>query len=199
MPDDNSAKPRSGGRPRSKSFLRISLENPYAQLKVSPNAPTNEIANRISALTTEAKRRVRAKVSKSDVDPDEREILRLQKIDEQIGDPSRRKLYDEKHPQNIMLTVQPIVTEQSWTGHRKAGLISEWLHDELGETAFLPTPSCERLWVPAGMEPETLEFLTQYLREDSSAQQAPVVGTAMEESAVPSLSLTDLERFIKEG
>ncbi len=200
MPEDSAPKIRTGGRPRSKSFLRISLENPYAQLGVSPTAPTDEITNRISTLLTEAKKRVRARASKSTDDPDEKEILRLQKIDEQIGDPKRRKAYDEKYPQNIMLTVQPIAAEQAWVRHRRAGLISEWLYDELGESSFLPTPRCLRLWTPSGLDQSTLDFLTRYVQAETTVHPSAAAPAApLEEPESPNLSLKDLERFIKES
>lgn len=199
MLDDRGAKPHFGNRPRAKAFLRISLENAYAQLGVSPLASTEEISNRISALLAEARRKVRAKASKSPDDPDEKEILRLQKIDEAIGDPKKRKLYDEKYPQNILLTVQPSAAEHVWLRHRKAGLISEWVYDMLGEAAFCPTPSCLRLWAPSGVDQLLLDFLAEHLRAEMASGNASAGTRPVEESAMAHLSVDDLERLTKEG
>lgn len=198
MPEDRPSKARVGSRPRSKAFLRISLENAYAELGVSPLASTDEIASRISALLAEARRKIRAKAAKLANDPDEEEILRLQKIDEQIGDPKRRKMYDEKYPQNILLTVQPSATEQAWLRHRKAGLISDWVYELLGETAFAPTPRCLRLWAPSGIDRPILDLLAEHSPTET-ASQTPTVPLPSEEPAVAHLDVDDLERLTKEG
>ena len=190
MSDDSAA--RTGGRPRSKALLSISLENAYAQLGVSPLASTDEIAERISDLLSQARKRVRAKASKAANDPDEAEILRLQKVDREIGEAKRRAAYDEQYPQNILLTVQPSLTEQSWQRHRRAGLVSEWLHDSLGETALVPSPRCLSYWAPAGVDPAVLEFLEKYAE---SASPAPAAGTPATESDRPQVSIADLERL----
>ncbi len=183
MNDDSAAKPNVGGRPRSKSFLAISLENAYAQLGVSPLATSDEITNRINALLGDARRRVRAKASKPENDPDEQEILRLQKIDESIGDPKRRAAYDQKYPQNILLTVQPSSTETAWLRHRRAGLISEWIRETLGEDSWVPTPRCLRLWVPTRLDRSMLDSAV------GATQPTPPI-----EAASP-LSMQDLQRL----
>jgi hypothetical protein len=198
MAEDSPSKPRGGGRPRSKAFLRISLENAYEDLGVSPLTSNDEIAARIGALLAEAKRKVRAKATKSVDDPDEREILRLQKIDEEIGDPKRRKIYDEKYPQNILLTVQPSLAEQAWLRHRKAGLVSEWVYEMLGEAAFAPTPHCLSLWAPSGVERPILDFLAEHSPTDM-APQAPAVPLPIEQQTARNLDVEDLDRLTKEG
>ena len=198
MPDDSKSRARGDRRPRSKAFLRISLENAYAELGVSPLASTEEIANRISGLLAEARRKVRAKASKSVNDPDEKEILRLQKIDEEIGDPKRRKIYDEKYPQNILLTVQPSDAEQAWLRHRKAGLISEWVYETLGETAFAPTANCLRLWAPSGVEQPILDFLAEHSTTNTTSPKQGVPPPA-DELTIGHLNVRDLERLTKEG
>ena len=193
--DDRTNSPL-GGRPRSKSFLRLSLDNPYAELGVSPLATTEEIANRISELRAKAMRRSRATASRSTDDENEKEVLRLDKINDEIGDAKKRSRYDELFPQNILLTVQQSPAEQAWLRHRKAGLITEWLYDVLGEDAFLPTPRCVRLWAPSEVEPQVMDLLAPFAAEEPTAPSASTRRPA--EGAVSTPSVDDLERIIKE-
>ncbi len=190
MPQDDGARPSA--RPRSKAFLKIDLQNAYAQLGVSPLASPDEITDRINNLLGQARKRVRSKAAKDANDPDEAEILRLQKIDHEIGDAKRRIAYDERHPQNVLLTVQPGGTEQARLRYRRAGLISEWIYDLVGESTVTPTPRCLCYWAPKGIEPALLDFLTKYAEapsEPGSAASPPAEG------AEPQLSIADLERF----
>jgi hypothetical protein len=196
--------PRSRGksaassRPKSKSFLRLSLDNAYAQLGVSPLASTAEISARINTQLAQARRRILAKASHSSDDPDEKELLRLQKIDRQIGDAKRRKTYDEKFPQNILLTVQPSASEQAWTRHREAGLISEWIYEGLGEAGFLPTPRCLRLWAPAGLEQAMLDFLAQFQRTAGASEHSSMGDAKTQETEPGQLTIHDLETMLNE-
>jgi hypothetical protein len=170
MPED---KLRSGSRPRSKLFLSLDLKNAYTRLGVSPLAPDKEISDRIGKLRTAAVKRLRAKGNASVDDPDQQEAFRLDKIEEEIGDPRKRKAYDERHPQNILLTVQPSPTEQAWARHRKAGLISRWIQSELSEDALCPTPSCPRFWAPAGLDAELLSFLSAHAEAETGETASP--------------------------
>jgi hypothetical protein len=200
--------PQGGSRPSAKSFLEISGENPYAQLGVSPLAPTGEISTRINTLLAQARRKVLAKAAKSLDDPDEKELLRLQKIDQEIGEAKRRRTYDERNPQNILLTVQPSASEQAWLRFRRAGLISEWVHQTLsgdcgggyGEMAFLPTANCARLWAPSGLDEAVLTFLAEF-EQAESATQSPVEAIAGTETTAADavgrqLTVSDLETMI---
>jgi hypothetical protein len=149
-------------RPKSKSFLKLDLDNAYVRLGVSPLASTEEIASRIADLRGKALKRARAKSRRDFSDADEEEVRRLDKIDEEIGDEKKRKEYDRKYPQNQLLTVQPSAAEQAWLRHRKAGLISAWLVQELDGAALVPSVICQRLWAPAGLEPELLALLERF-------------------------------------
>jgi hypothetical protein len=194
MPQDD-LRSRVGAPPRSKTMLGFSRENAYAQLGVSPLVPSEEISARISTLLAEARRRVRAKASKSANDTDEQEILRLQKIDEEIGDPKRRKAYDEKYPQNLLLTVQPSPAEEVWRRHRRAGLISRWVYESVGEASFVPTPTCARLWAPSGVDRAILDFLAGF-QHSGSTSGSDILPLA--EPSVRPLSPDELERILKE-
>lgn len=158
MPEPSVPKRRMSARPRSKSFLRIDVRNAYARLGVSPLASTDEIASHIAELRSAAVKRLKAKGNTMVDDPDQQEVFRLDRIEEEIGDPRKRNTYDDRHPQNILLTVQPSTSEQAWLRHRRAGLISDWVYGELGLEALAPTPACLRLWAPRGVDPGLLKL-----------------------------------------
>ena len=187
-------------RPQSKAFLRISLDNAYAQLGVSPLAPTAEISALINKQLAQARRRILAKATRLPDDPDEREQLRLQKIDGQIGDAKRRKVYDEANPQNVLLTVQPSALERAWARHSKAGQISEWLREEFHRSSpqtqavFLPSPNCQRLWTPSGIDENILLFLADCI----AAAPAPDASAEATIAADPEgpLTIHDLEQIL---
>lgn len=159
----------SGHRPRPKGFLRLDLDNAYARLGVSPLTSADDIADRIADLRGKANRAAKAAADPAAKQAAEEEIHRLDKIFEDIGAPLQRERYDERFPQNILLTVQPGAAEQAWRKHRRAGLISEWLREGLAQEglpqeglaqdAFLPSPGCLRLWAPAGLSPLLRETL----------------------------------------
>lgn len=175
------------GRPRSKRFLTMSQDNSYAHLGVSPLAPTDEIASLIAKLRGEAMRRIRRGDGK------EEEVLRLDRIHEEIGKPAARKKYDERHPQNVLLTVQPSQAEQSWLPYRRSGLVSEWLYEELGQDEFVPTPRCLGLWAPGGLDEELAAALSRFAAEAPADQDD---GAAAEE--LPRVLPSDLERLLEE-
>src|SRR5262245_39778712 len=171
-------KARAGKRPRSNLFLNLDLKNAYARLGVSPLASDKEISDRIGNLRSAAVKRLKAKGNTAVDDPDQQEVLHLNKIEEEIGDPGKRRVYDERHPQNILLTVQTSPVERAWVRHRKAGLISNWVQGELGEAVLCPTPSSPRLWALSGLEAEVLEFLSAFV-----CQKSATVGTAHNDNA----------------
>jgi hypothetical protein len=191
MGKDSDGQRPAGARPRSKTFLQINLDNPYGRLGVSPLAPTSAIASRISELRGKAIKRVKAKAARSANDADEEQAHWLDHIAEQIGDPKKRKIYDERFPQNILLTVQPSLTEQAWSRHRRAGLISEWLCELLGQDAVLPAPGCLRLWAPNGLDAVIDQALAEFTAAGPAAP-APVV----EEAGAPSIE--DFDSLIKD-
>jgi hypothetical protein len=186
------AKARAGKRPRSKLFLSLDLKNAYARLGVSPLASDKEISDRIGKLRASAVKRLKAKGNAAIDDPDQQEAFRLDKIEEEIGDPRKRKVYDERHPQNILLTVQPSPAEQAWARHRKAGLISNWVQNELGEDALCPTPSCLRLWAPSGLDPELISFLSAYDAGDAPRSASPQPPQTPADEFAAMLSFNDL-------
>src|ERR1700693_5411185 len=192
MPEDKLPGRGVGGRTRSKTFLRLDRKNAYAEIGISPLASTEEIEKRIGDLRGKAMKRVRSQASGSA--EDECEIERLDRVHEQIGDPRKRKSYDERYPQNILLTVQPSATEQVWLRHRRAGLISEWIYGVLGETAFVPTPACVRLWAPSGLDQAMIEFLEQYVDSGPVAATPDIPPEPLAEAP----TMSDLDRFIKE-
>ena len=189
-------------RPQSKAFLRINLDNAYAQLGVSPLAPTADISTLINKQLAQARRNILAKATRAADDPDEREQLRLQKIDGQIGDAKRRKVYDEANPQNILLTVQPSASERAWARYSKAGLMTEWLREEYDSAAgaraeppFLPTPNCLRLWAPAGIDDRILDFLADFtVAAPAGDAPLPPGATAGVKSR---LTIQDLEQVLE--
>lgn len=193
MAESKSAKASRKGRPRSKRFLKMSQDNSYAHLGVSPLASTEEIAALISKQRGEAMRRIRRGAGK------EEEVLRLDRINEEIGKPAARKRYDEKHPQNVLLTVQPSQAEQTWLAYRRSGLVSEWLYEELGEDEFVPTPRCLGLWAPGGLDEELSAALARFGGERAAGSgpttqpQQPTTG-----DGAPRVLLFDLERLLKE-
>jgi hypothetical protein len=157
MAEPKGAKTNTKKRPRSKRFLSMSQDNAYARLGVSPLASTDEIATLISKRRGEAMKRAKAQAQRGG--EAQEEILFLDRIHEEIGKPAARKNYDEKHPQNVLLTVQPSQAEQAWLPHRRAGLISEWLREELGEGEFVPSPNCLTLWAPGGLDEQLAAIL----------------------------------------
>jgi hypothetical protein len=196
MAESKGAKPGQKKRPRSKRFLSMSQDNSYAHLGVSPLASTEEIAALITKLRGEAMRRIKRGIGS------EEEVLRLDRIHEEIGIPAARKKYDEKHPQNVLLTVQPSQAEQTWLPHRRSGLISEWLYEELGEDEFIPTPRCLGLWNPGGLDEQLVALLARFGAENAEGggagaspqqQQQPPPGDGSQR-VLPS----DLERLLKE-
>lgn len=183
--------------PRSRAFLRLDLDNAYARLGISPLASTAEISSRIAELRREAMRRVRDKLQRSFDDPDEARIHQLDRIDEEIGDERRRRLYDEQNPQNVLLTVQPSRSEQLRLRHRRAALVTEWLREELPADACLPTPQCLRLWAPAGVPADLLRDLAPFARSAPPPSAGPAPPPA-DEPTTP-VSIIDLDRLSKEG
>jgi hypothetical protein len=192
MTESKSAKTNLNQRPRSKRFLRMSQDNAYAHLGVSPLASTEEIDALISKLRGEAVRRVRRGVG------EEEEVLRLQRIHEEIGKPAARKKYDEKHPQNVLLTVQPSQAEQAWLPYRRSGLISEWLYEELGQDEFLLSPRCLGLWSPGGLDEQLTAVLSRFVNEKGTGADASTDPSMPAEDEWLPVLPSDLERLLKE-
>lgn len=183
-------------RPRSKSFLSLDTKNAYTQLGVSPFESTDKIESIIEDLRGKAIRKAKAQATRN-ID-DEAEIVRLDKLFELIGTVEKRKRYDEKHPQNIMLTLQPSSTEEAWLRHRFDGLISEWLLEELEPEAVVPSFNCLKFWAPQNLEENLLVFLAQFINVESPADAQADVSYFGEGDSEVVLSLKDLEKLIEE-
>jgi hypothetical protein len=176
----------------------MSQDNAYARLGVSPLASTEEIAARIAELRGKAMKLAKAKAVRS-VGTEEEEIFRLDRIDEEIGKPAARKKYDEKHPQNVLLTVQPSQAEQTWLPYRKAGLVSEWLYEELERDAFVPSLRCLELWAPGGLDEQLVAILSRFVSDKASDDGAVTQPPMPADEGLPSRVLSfDLERLLKE-
>lgn len=174
------------GRPQSKLFLTLNLDNPYAKLGVSPTAPTPEIADLIDQKRGEANRRLKGKPSHKPDDPDALLIIELDAIAAQIGDDRARSRYDELYPQNLLLTIQQSATERASRTHARAGLISSWLCEFADEDAMLPTPRCFKLWSPAPLDPGIRARLDAFAAPSEDA-------TAADHGEQRPLSLHDLD------
>jgi hypothetical protein len=190
-------KTQATSRPRAKSFLQVDPQNAYQRLKVSPLATTEEIADHISSLRGKAMRDARNKTQRGLGDAEE-EILRLQQIEEEIGKSDARERYDEQHPQNVLLTVQPSLAEQAWLRHRQAGLISEWICDELAPEDFVPSLRCLKLWTPSGLDEQLLALLSQFVHHEGSLVERVDQTVTVADDAPPALLPSDLVRLLKE-
>lgn len=181
-------------RPRSKDFLTIDTENAYSSLGVSPLESTEKIASLIADLRAKAKKTAIAKPEQKI--ECQQEIQRLDNLHDDIGKPGGRKRYDEEHPQNIMLSLQPSLIEQSWLRHRLDGLISEWLLEELEQDTVVPSFHCLKFWSPQNLEDDLLAFLAQFTYiENADAKQTEASYAGEEVLGLPVLP-EDLEHLI---
>lgn len=179
--------------PHPKSYLRIDPDNAYKRLGVSPLISTDEIATRISDLRGKAAKSAKAK---GHGEAEIREIERLDKIAKEIGDDKERVKYDEAHPVNVLLTVQPSRSEKTWSRYLRAGVASEWLCEVLGDDAFIPSLRCVTFWAPSGLDPNLKAFLLAFDSAeaglDSPAYEQATVSSV--EETVP-LRASELERL----
>jgi hypothetical protein len=165
-------------RPRPKTRLAIDPENAYAKLGASPLATTDELKKLLSEKRGKAMAARRAK-GQGTFGDEEQEIIELQAIEKQIGDPRARARYDREHPQNALLTVQPAPRDRALEPARIGGLVTAWLLDELGAEALLLHPDAYWLWLPSGLDPELATQLAPYVRADA----APARTTSLPELA----------------
>jgi hypothetical protein len=166
-------------RPYSKDFLTIDLNNAYARLGISPLESTDKIKSLIDDLRGKAMKKAKASAGRSP--EDEEHIHRLDNINREIGTPEGRKRYDERNPQNNMLTLQPSPTEQFWSRHRLDGLISEWLLEELGQDVVIPSFHCLKFWSPQKIEDDLLAFLTKFISVENTAGRDSEVSYSTED------------------
>lgn len=155
------AESKSAGRPRARTLVQLDLDNAYAQLGVSPLARTAEIKQLLNERRRKATsaRRSRTIQEYGEV---EDEVERLDRLAREIGKARKRARYDEAHPQNRLLTVQPDPRNR-WVDRRvRADLITAWLVEELGAETLLPTPDSMALWAPRGVDDRIHDFLTRF-------------------------------------
>jgi hypothetical protein len=151
-----------GGRPRSKTLVRLDLHNAYARLGVSPLMSTDDIKDVINRRRKEVMRRRRTR-GEQQFGEEEAEMTRLQAIEDEIGAPKDRARYDRLNPQNALLTVQPSPHDAWLDPKRRAGVVTAWLVEELGRECLLPSPECLAFWAPGGLDPESVAFLSGFL------------------------------------
>lgn len=180
--------PRSG-RPRPRTLIAVDPDNAYAKLGVSPLSSTEEIKRVVDERRAAAGAR-RAARADTGYGEDDAEMMRLQQLDKEIGTPRARAAYDAAHPANALLTVQP-GTREGWLERGgRGGLISEWLVEELGLDAWLPSPSSLPLWVPGGLGPGLLEELRAY--QAGAPPEVPAAPAATPAPSEGGLSLEEL-------
>jgi len=93
---------------------------------------------------------------------EEQEIVELQAIEKLIGAPATREAYDQLHPQNALLTVQPASRDRAFEPAHTAALVTGWLLEELGPEAMLLHPDAYWLWLPGGLDPELAATLAGF-------------------------------------
>ncbi len=151
-----------GGRPRPKTMVRLDVYNAYARLGVSPLLPTDEIKEVINRKRKEVMRRRRTR-GEQQFGEEDNEMTRLQEIEDEIGTPKARARYDQRNPQNELLTIQPGPADKALDSRHRTGLATAWLVEELGREKSLPSPECLTFWAPKGLDPELIEFLTAFV------------------------------------
>lgn len=132
-------------RPRPSSFVQVDLDNAYARLGISPLAPTRDIKQLINDKIRELKSQLSSKSEASFGDVED-QINRLQQIEEKIASPKARARYDQQHPQNELLTIQPCPSDHFDDPRFRAGLVTAWLVETLGSDRLLPTADCLAFW-----------------------------------------------------
>lgn len=182
------------GRPRSKTLVRIDLQNAYARLGVSPLLTTEEIKRFADQKRKDVMRKRRTRTQQQ-FGTEESEMAAIQEIEALIGTPKARAKYDQANPQNELLTVQPAAHDRWLDARHRDGLLSAWLLEELGPDAALPTPDSLALWAPHGFAPELLAFLRAFAPaafQDAGAAPA-VAPDSSDAGLLPSLA--DLDRL----
>jgi hypothetical protein len=185
-------------RPRPRSRALIDPSNAYARLGASPLDSTEEIKalilNKRNAVM--AKRRGRAD---QQFGKEEAEVTELQRIEDEIGSSDARTAYDLEHPQNELLTVQQSRRDRVFDRAHRAGLLSAWLVSELGCDVFLPSPSCQELWAPGGIDPALAQALSAFVAEEGRAlSQGQFEGQGGDDAPLDVSSLEKTARFAPE-
>jgi hypothetical protein len=184
-----------GPRPRCRTLVHLDLYNAYARLGVSPLMSTEEIKAVVQRKRKELMRRRRTR-GQQQFGEEEAEITALQAIEDEIGTPRARAQYDQAHPQNELLTVQPSPHDRWLDPKHRAGLVSDWLVEELGRDCLLPSPESLSLWAPRELPPELAAFLAAFT---GAADGRPAGAAAPETTRVVLPEVADLEKLTGAG
>jgi hypothetical protein len=148
-------------RPRPETGLVIDPENAYARLGVSPLVDTEAIRELLREKRKAAMEARRGRGTDSFGD-EEAEMTRLQEIEAEIGTPRARARYDALHPQNALLTVQPLAEDRRIDERFALGIATAWLREQLGPEGFLPSPLTQSLWALDETDEELVSLLRRH-------------------------------------
>jgi hypothetical protein len=173
-------------RPRPKARLILDVDNPYARLGVSPLAGIDEIKRVASEQRGKwmAQRRAEGQQAAAGT---EAEIIAIQDVEQQIGTPAARALYDREHPQNVLLTVQPAPRDRAFSAAGTSALVTAWLVEELGADAMVVHPDAHWLWLPAGLDAELLGELARFEGHAPGAPRPAAAGAVADPLSPDSL------------
>jgi hypothetical protein len=149
-------------RPRPETGLVIDPDNAYARLGVSPLEDTEAIRELLREKRKAAMEARRGRGTESFGD-EEAEMTRLQAIEAEIGTPRARARYDELHPQNALLTVQPLAEDRRLDERFALGLATAWLRERIGPEGFLPSPTTQSLWALDETDLELVALLRRHV------------------------------------
>ena len=171
-------------RPRPEAGLTIDPYNAYARLGVSPLESTDVIREILREKRKAAMEARRGRGTDS-FGEEEAEMTRLQAIEAEIGTPRARARYDLLHPQNALLTVQPLPADRRLEERSALGLATAWLRERLGPEGFLPSPTTQSLWAPDESDPELMALLRQHQKRESDARPSESVTSDRAEKGSP--------------
>lgn len=158
-------KPESQRRPTPRTMVSYDPNNLYTRLGVSPLASTEEI----KAIAT--KRRFEVKDKRDQSAQNKRtneEIMKWDNIADKIGAENQRREYDNQHPQNVILTIQPGEEAKIVHSLDRLCLITVWLLETLGVDTLLPSPNAFPLWVPNPIDERLLQRLKTFIDNEES-------------------------------
>lgn len=152
-------------RPRPKARVVIDPDNAYARLGVSPLSSLDEIKQTLRERGNKLRRAARMQEGEGETEA----LARLQAIEDEIGSAKARLAYDQRHPQNELLTVQPSPRDRFVDTARRAELVGRWVLEELGPEARVLTAAAPAWWMPGGVSDALREALAPYVTEAAPA------------------------------
>jgi hypothetical protein len=180
-------------RPRPRARIVIDPNNAYARLGVSPLLGTEDIRAFISNLRGKVVGARRGQAAQG-FGAAEAEMARLQEIEAEIGTPRARLAYDQAHPQNELLTVQPGPDDRRFEPRERANLVAAWLGEELGPGGLFPSPECRALWSLGGIDGALAEVLARFERDTTGSPRPVEETTAIDAEQAPEVSDLALAR-----